>query len=190
MGDPADAAAGSLGEEYTVMICNGSHPWPMQVLVDTGSNVSMICQIIADELGENDSTRFRFTVDDVPMNVRETLNRIPDIRQRRLAVEIVEDGYQDAVNRARHPAIHQIEAILRNQLVASDADQDITETLEAKELISLACTLLDGDHGAPRGCSKSSMDEEITEELLTWLKEEVRNKPLIQVVECLKDEFF
>ena len=160
-----------------------------QVLVDTGSNVSMICQIIADELGENDSTRFRFTVDDVPINVRETLNRIKDVRQRRLAVEIVEDGYQDAVNRARHPAIHQIDAILRNQFVASDADQDITETLEAKEIISLLRTLLDGAHGAPRGCSKSSMDEEITEEILTWLKE-VRNKPLNQVVECLKDDFF
>lgn len=161
-----------------------------QVLVDKGSNVSMICKSIADEIGENDSTRFRFTVDGFAPIASATLNKIPDIRHKRLAVEILEDGYQDEVNRARNPAIHQIEAILRNQFVASDADQDITETLEAKEIISLLRTLLDGDHGAPRGCSKSSMDEEITEELLTWLKEEVRNKPLNQVVECLKYEFF
>lgn len=148
----------------------------------------MICQVIAEKLGENDSTRFRFTVDGFAPSAGETLNRIPDIRQRELAAEILENGYQDEVNEARHPAIHQIEAILRNQFVASDADQDITETLEAKEIISLLRSLLDGVHGAPRGCSKSSMAEEITEEFLTWLKKEVKTKPLNQVVECLKYE--
>ena len=160
------------------------------VLVDTGSNVSMICQVIADKLGEDDSTRFRFTVDGIAPNVRETLNTIRNIRQRSLEVEILENGYQDEVNQAIHPAIHQMEAILRNQSVASDVDQDITQTLEAKEIISLYRTLLDGAHGAPRGCSKSSMAEEITEEILTWLAEEVKTKPLNQVIQCLKDEWF
>eukprot|EP00435_Cladocopium_sp_Y103_P018252 s2607_g4.t1 len=158
-------------EEYHVTVLNGPRTGQrLCIVLDSGSTVSMMCHAIADLLNIDDSTYLRFTVDGIEPRVTMELSQIPMNHLQKLGVKIRENGYQDEVNDAGDE-VKKFEAILRQQYVAGDEDQEITQTPEALEIMRLLRVLLEGHQVATRGPSGC---EDIVEEIVAWFKDNVK----------------
>ena len=138
-------------------------------------------------LNIQDVTMLSLTVDGIEPKLTMPIS---SLATRNLEIRINENAsYQHEVNEVNNDAVKQIESILRGQSVAGDDYQDITETPEAGEIIRLLRVLLEGYKVQTRGPGSAGCDE-IIDEIVTWLKEKVKNCQSWNAIHiALKEDF-